>query len=92
MPPQADNVEAARIVAASGRCGATERLIVRPDDLLEGNSSDYVASELLLNGIFDAKETHIAAVGAFIGDALTDEKMWEAWRGKAPMVVDARFA
>ena len=65
LPPQADNVEAARVVAdASGSCAAIERVIVRPDDLLEGVGDAYVASPTLLNGIFDAKVRDCSRAGS----------------------------
>lgn len=65
LPPQADNVEAARVVAdASGSCAAIERVIVRPDNLLEGVGDAYVASPTLLNGIFDAKVRDCSRAGS----------------------------
>ena len=94
LPPYADSVEATS-VATSEACAGVETVVVRPDDLLEGVAppEGYLALPRLTNGIFDAKTTHIANVGAFVADLLTtDDATWSSWAGRSPFLVDGTWA
>jgi nucleoside-diphosphate-sugar epimerase len=94
LPPARDNQRAAdflqeRIGPASP---FVQWAVVRPDTLLGGEVSEYVAHEGLVNSLSAPGQTTMANVAHFMCELATDAKAWAAWQGKAPVVVDAAAA
>jgi nucleoside-diphosphate-sugar epimerase len=91
-PPHPDNEGAANFLGtrATQPNDPVEWVCVRPDDLIEGEVSEYRLSETLLNGLFDAKVTTRRNVADFMCRLVTEEECWQQWRGKMPMIVDAQ--
>jgi hypothetical protein len=91
LPPARDNQRAADFLQA--RIGPSHPFVqwtvVRPDTLLEGDVSAYTVREGLVNGVFAPGHTNMANVAHFMCELATSAKTWAAWRGKAPVVVDA---
>ena len=87
IPPHPDNEGAANFLGTRAP-GLVEWCVVRPDDLIHGEVSEYRLSETLLNGLFDAKTTTRRNVADFMCRLVTDEQCWREWRGKMPMIVD----
>ena len=91
LPPANDNQKAANYLY---HCiGMTHPYIqwtaVRPDSLLEGDVSDYTLNEGLVNSLFAPGSTTIANVAHFMCDLVVDPKVWQAWNGKFPVIVNA---
>lgn len=94
LPPARDNQLAAdflqeRLGPASP---SVEWAVVRPDSLLEGDVSEYTVHEGLVNALFAPGQSRMANVAHFMCELVTSESAWAAWRGKAPVIVDAGAA
>ena len=91
-PPHYDNECAANFLEtrATQPNDLVDWCVVRPDDLIQGEVSEYRLSETLLNGLFDAKVTTRRNVADFMCRLVTEEECWQQWRGKMPMIVDAQ--
>jgi len=91
LPPARDNQQAADFLQE--RIGPANPFVqwavVRPDTLLEGDVSEYTVHEGLVSSIFAPGRTNMANVAHFMCELLTSPKTWAAWRGKAPVVVNA---
>ncbi len=61
---------------------------VRPDSLKEGDVSEYTLHESLVDSLFRPGETSMANVAHFMCELVTDDAVWERWRGKLPVIVD----
>ena len=94
IPPARDNQSAAdfvlEVVGADGRFA--EWTAVRPDSLREGDVSEYDVHDGLVTGLFRPRETRMANVAHFICELVTDDRTWEQWRGKLPVIVDRMAA
>jgi hypothetical protein len=91
LPPARDNQRAADFLER--RIGPAnpfvEWAVVRPDTLLEGEVSAYALHEGLVNGLFSPGQTRMANVAHFMCELATGAEAWAAWKGKAPVIVDA---
>lgn len=93
VPPHADNEQAA--AALHDRSGpgvqGPEWCIVRPDTLSNAEAPETyeVFPSPIRSAIFDAGHTSRRNVARFIADLLTDEQLWEKWKGRMPVVYDA---
>jgi hypothetical protein len=91
LPPARDNQRAADFLHE--RIGPShpfvEWAVVRPDTLLEGEVSEYTVHDGLVNGLFAPGRTRMANVAHFMCELVTSPQTWAAWRGKAPVIVDA---
>lgn len=91
LPPAKDNQEAADFLQE--RLGPAdpfvEWVVVRPDTLLEGEVTEYALHEGLVNGLFAPGRTNMANVAHFICELATSPEAWAAWKGKAPVIVNA---
>jgi hypothetical protein len=94
IPPARDNQSAAdfllQVIGARGRF--VEWTAVRPDSLRDGEVSEYEVHEGLVTGLFRPRETRMANVAHFMCDLVTDERIWEQWRGKLPVILDRTLA
>ena len=90
IPPARDNQSAAdfllEVAGADGR--AVQWAAVRPDSLKEGDVSEYELHEGVVTGFFRPRETRMANVAHFMCELATDDRAWEQWRGKLPVIVD----
>ena len=90
IPPARDNQRAAdfllEAVGVDGR--DVEWTAVRPDSLKEGDVSPYDVHEGLVDSLFRPGQTQMANVADFMCELVTDDRMWERWRGKLPVIVD----
>jgi len=91
VPPAADNQNAADYL--SDRIGlvdpAIQWVVVRPDSLVEGDVSEYKVNESLVSSLFKPKTTAMANVAYFMCELATEPRLWDAWKGKMPVIVDA---
>lgn len=91
LPPARDNQRAADFLQAHvGPANPfVQWAVVRPDTLLEGEGLAYRVHEGLVNGLFAPGQTSMASVAHFMCELVTSDQAWAAWRGKAPVIVDA---
>mgnify|MGYP003629951825 CR=1 FL=1 len=90
VPPHPDNEKAADYLRT--RIGQTSQIIewsvVRPDSLL--NQDEVSEYELhpspTRSAIFDAGQTSRINVGHFMADLLTNEELWNQWKGQMPVI------
>lgn len=91
VPPAQDNQSAADYLRRE--IGAADPYVqwvaVRPDTLLEGDASEYALHEGLVASLFKPDSTNMANVAQFMSVLATDEWLWEEWRGKMPVIVNA---
>lgn len=90
IPPARDNQAAAdfllEVIGADG--SGVQWTAVRPDSLKEGDVSPYDVHEGLVDSLFRPGETRMANVADFMCELVTDDAVWDTWRGKLPVVVD----
>jgi hypothetical protein len=91
LPPARDNQQAADFLRQT--LGAdhpfVQWVVVRPDALLEGETSGYALHAGLVNSLFSPGRTTMANVAHFMCELVTDPGAWEEWKGRMPVVVDA---
>ncbi len=94
VPPHADNERAADALRDRSDPDARgpEWCIVRPDTLSNAEAPETyeVFPSPIRSAIFDAGHTSRRNVARFIADLLTDRQLWERWKGRMPVVYDAR--
>lgn len=90
LPPHADNENAADYLRTTVGQGSSfiEWVVVRPDALT--NASEVSQYSLhpspLRNAIFDAGATSRINVADFMASLITDSELWDAWKGKMPVI------
>jgi len=90
LPPQVDNEKAAdylrTTVGQNDR--AIEWAVVRPDNLIDENEvTEYeVHSSPIRSAIFDPGSTSRINVGHFMADLITDDDIWDKWKGQMPVI------
>lgn len=95
LPPHKDNVEAARYL--SNTIGANNSKIewtaVRPDTLIdEKKESDYEIFESPKRSpVFDAGKTSRINVSHFMVELLLNEKLWNTWKFRMPVIYNAAY-
>ena len=90
VPPHADNEKAADHLRT--RIGQSDEAIewtaVRPDTLI--NESEVTGYELhpspVRSAIFDAGATSRINVAHFMADLITDDEIWNKWKGRMPVI------
>jgi NAD(P)-dependent dehydrogenase (short-subunit alcohol dehydrogenase family) len=91
LPPARDNQRAADFL--HGRIGQTNSFAqwaaVRPDTLLEGDVSDYTLHESLVSSLFAPGSTNMSNVAHFMCELATNPKVWDEWKGKLPVIINA---
>ncbi len=92
LPPARDNQRAADFLLhdIGPDHPFVEWAVVRPDALLEGEVSPYEVHEGLVDGLFAPGRTNMANVAHLMCELVTDPQAWAAWRGKLPVVTNAR--
>ena len=56
----------------------------------EGAVTEYSLHDGLVSSLFRPDETNMASVAHFMCEPATDPEAWAAWRGKLPVIVNAR--
>lgn len=91
VPPARDNQR-----ASDHLCGVVgtenpfvEWVSVRPDTLREGDVSDYVGHETLVSSLFKPDDTNMANVAHFMCELVYEPRVWDIWRGRLPVIVNA---
>merc|ERR1711976_73999 len=89
LPPHTDNEAAAKYLgkgAGSDNPELLQWVIVRPDDLIDGEVSEYEIVPKPTGSLFGSAETTRANVAAFMCELILDEKVWNEWLFQAPVV------
>ena len=90
LPPHVDNEKAADYLRTKiGRDDdAIEWAVVRPNKLIdESEVTDYeMHSSPISSAIFDAGLTSRINVGHFMADLITDDDIWNKWKGQMPVI------
>ena len=91
VPPSKDNQQAADFLF--GNIGLAnpfvQWVVVRPDTLLTGDVSKYTLHAPLVSSLFAPDKTNMANVAHFMGELVQAQRVWEAWQGKLPVIVNA---
>ena len=90
LPPHSDNEDASdylwQVIGQENE--AVEWSVVRPDDLI--NEESVSAYELhpspIRSAIFNAGKTSRINVAHFMAELITDEKIWNKWKGQMPVI------
>lgn len=90
LPPANDNQRAAEFLLEKigPDNGFVQWTVVRPDSLLEGEVSEYVLHEGLVNSLFAPGSTTMANVAHFMCELVTNPKTWADWRSKLPVITN----
>lgn len=90
VPPHADNEQAADYLRVNigQQDGVIEWTAVRPDSLgNEDKVSEYeVHPSPIRSAIFDAGKTSRINVGHFMAELITDDELWDRWKGQMPVI------
>jgi nucleoside-diphosphate-sugar epimerase len=90
LPPHGDNEKAADYLRTSigKNAEVIEWVVVRPDGLInEYEVTDYeVHPSPIRSAIFDAGTTSRINVGNFMSELITDNKLWNKWKGQMPVI------
>lgn len=90
IPPQADNEDAADYLRINfGQDDESiEWVVVRPDSLTnEDTVTEYeVHPSPIRSTVFNAGRTSRINVGHFMADLITDDSIWNRWKGQMPVI------
>ena len=90
IPPEKDNQRAADFLC--GDVGADNPFFqwaaLRPDTLVDGTVSEYALHEGLVSSLFKPDSTNMANVAHSICELATDQKLWDHWKEKLPVIVN----
>lgn len=91
VPPARDNQEAAYFLC--GEFGQdnpfVQWAIIRPDTLMEGDVTEYALHEGIVSSLAKPDQSSMANVAHFICSLVTQPDVWNEWKGKMPVIVDA---
>jgi len=95
LPPHVDNEQAADFLRTSigQNDKAIEWVAVRPDGLIDDvKVTDYeIHPSPTRSAIFDAGKVSRINVAHFMADLITDNKLWEKWKGQMPVIYSQSF-
>jgi nucleoside-diphosphate-sugar epimerase len=90
LPPHIDNENAADYLRTKvGKDDrAVEWVVVRPDSLVDSSDvTDYeVFPSPIRSALFDAGVTSRINVGHFMAELITDDDVWNRWKGQMPVI------
>lgn len=91
VPPAKDNQRAADFLFREvGMTGTfVQWVVVRPDTLQEGDVSEYSLHDGLVSSLFAPDNTNMASVAHFMCELATNPKVWDDWKGRLPVVINA---
>lgn len=88
LPPHRDNMKAGDYLV--NEIGKNEEKIkwvaVRPDGLINKEDEEYELYAQPQSSLFKPRQTSREQVACFMKDLLTDEKLWESWKYKTPVI------
>jgi hypothetical protein len=91
LPPARDNQEAVNFLF--GRNGTAHSFMewtaIRPDTLIDGDVSDYVLHDSLVNSLFAPGTSTMANIAHFVCELVVRPETWTRWKGKLPVLVNA---
>jgi len=91
LPPAKDNQRAADFLCHE--IGTDDPFVqwavVRPDTLVDGDVTEYALHEGLVSSLFKPESTNMANVAHCMCDLAADPGVWDDWKGKMPVVVNA---
>ena len=89
LPPHKDNMLAAdHLVYKLGSTNRIDWVAVRPDSLIdEENVSEYeIHNSKIRSPIFNPGKTSRINVSNFMAELVTNEKLWQDWKHKTPVI------
>jgi nucleoside-diphosphate-sugar epimerase len=93
LPPQADNEAAVEALRSGVRPGdpEIEWVAVRPDGLTDEaeTSETVIVPSPVRSPVFDPGKTSRINAAGFMADLITDDALWNAWKGRMPVVYNA---
>lgn len=96
LPPHVDNERAGNYLRLLNQSNiklseSIEWVVVRPDALIDdAEASDYeLHSSPIRSAIFDSGKTSRVNAGYFMADLVANDGLWEAWKGKMPVIYNA---
>ena len=92
IPPHSDNETAAQhLYETLGRQSEyLEWCSVRPDSLINGEVSLYEVTVSPVTGLFSGRPTTRSNVARFMTQLLEDEALWNTWKFKMPVIMNAK--
>lgn len=95
LPPHVDNEQAADYLRTEigQNDKAIEWVAVRPDGLIDENKvTEYkLHPSPTRSAIFNASKISRINVAHFMADLITNEKLWETWKGQMPVIYNKSF-
>lgn len=91
VPPAKDNQDAADFLLeyVGQDSPFFQWVAVRCDTLRDGDVTEYVLHEGIVSSLARPDDTNMANVAHFMCDLVTEPKVWDAWQGKLPVIVNA---
>lgn len=88
IPPVKDNEAAAEYLSKTigKEESSLEWVVVRPDDLIDGEVSDYQITPKPSGSLFGAGKTTRSNVAAFMCDLSLNDSLWKEWVYKMPVI------
>jgi nucleoside-diphosphate-sugar epimerase len=91
VPPHRDNETAAEYLHR--KVGTDNRYIewcsVRPDSLIDAETSPYDVNPSPVTSIFSGRPTTRANVAHFMGDLADEAELWNLWKFQMPVIMNA---
>lgn len=91
VPPAQDNQSATDFLCRE--VGVADPFVqwvaVRPDTLLDGDVTEYALHEGLVSGLFKPDSNNMANVAHFMCALATHATLFDAWKGKLPVMINA---
>jgi nucleoside-diphosphate-sugar epimerase len=88
LPPVADNEDAAHYLHSLGRDTSVEWCVVRPDDLIDGEVSNYILLPKPKYGLFGPGKTTRSNVANSMVELILNEDEWQKWKFQMPVIND----
>jgi hypothetical protein len=91
VPPAKDNQSATdSLYDGVGTAGSfVEWVAVRPDTLVQGQVTEYSVHDGLVSSLFRPDRTNMANVAHLFCELVQDPELWEEWKFKLPVIVNA---
>ncbi len=89
VPPTRDNQRAADFLRQAGAGNRfVQWVVVRPDSLLDGMTTEYLVRRGIQGSLFKPDSTNMANVAHFMCELATDPSAWDRWAGKLPVIIN----
>jgi len=90
LPPHSDNEQAADFLRTQigPHHNCIDWVVVRPDGLIDASDVTHyqIHPSPTRSAIFDAGQTSRINVGHFMAELVTNEVLWQQWKGKMPVI------